>query len=147
LSALVLAVVTLVAACAPAPPPSSPASSDIVERHNHLRGLSGLGPFSVDGGMQGNAQFHADRLAASVQSCAQPLWHSGELGAWYGGFFAGENVACVPGCPGDGKAIFDMWWNSPPHQANIVNPRYTVLGVATQCNGNVMIAVAHYRSG
>lgn len=143
-----LAVLALVAACAPPPPPpsSSPAATDIVERHNYLRGLSGLGAFTVDGGMQANAQFHADRVAGSVRSCSQALWHSGELGAWYGGHFAGENVACVPGCPNDGKAVFDMWWNSPPHHANIVRPSYTFLGVATSCNGSVMIAVAHYRS-
>lgn len=143
-----LAAFVLLAACdpPPPPPPSSPAAADIVERHNYLRSLNRAGPLVADAGMQANAQLHADRLVAGAASCAAPLWHSPELGAWYPGTLSGENVACVPGCPTSGQQPFDLWMNSPPHAANVLRPEFTRIGVATQCNGSVMMVVAQYRS-
>jgi uncharacterized protein YkwD len=138
----------VLAACTPAaPPPMSPAVADMVERHNYLRGLNGLAGLAVDGGAQANAQFHADRLASRPGSCAQaPLWHSGELGSWYPGTTAGENVACVPGCPNDANQAFDMWLASPGHSANIFRPAFGAIGVGIACNGTVQFVVAQYHS-
>lgn len=146
--AALLAFALVAAACTPEPPPpSSPAAADIVERHNYLRGLGGLGGLTVDGGMQANAQLHADRLAAGATTCAGALWHSSELASWYPGVTAGENVACVTGCPSDGATVIDLWMDSPPHRANVLRPDFAFIGVATRCNGTLMTAVAHYRSG
>lgn len=152
-TAMALFALALVAACGPPvpppppPAPSSPVATDIVERHNYLRSLNGIGGLAVDGGMQANAQLHADRLASGPTSCSGSLRHSPELGSWYPGSYAGENVACVPGCPTGGGGAFDMWLNSPPHKANVLQPAYAKIGVATKCNGSVMMVVAQYRSG
>lgn len=142
-----LLALALVAACAPAPPPSSPAGADAVERHNYLRGLNGIGSLAVDGGLQANAQLHADRLAAGAATCTGRLWHSSEMGAWYPGVLSAENVACVPGCPDNAEMAIGLWARSAPHAANMFNAAYSHIGVATQCNGTLQIVVAHYRSG
>lgn len=147
-----LCALALVAACGPTVPPaamesSSPAAADILARHNFARGVNGLGDLVVDGDMQAHAQYHADRLAAGAAGCAGSLWHSTELASWYPGQRVGENVACVPGCPGDGAAAFGLWWNSLPHKENILRPEFTHMGAATTCNGSVQLVVVQYRSG
>jgi len=146
LGALVIAV--LATACVPragAPAPPSSAGSgvvgDIVNRHNSARAGSGLPAFAHDGGMDGRAQFHADRLAGSGGGC--PVWHSsqGELLSWYG--TGAENVACVGG---GGAQVMGMWLNSPAHAVNIVNPAYHFIGVGVNCSGGRMLAVVHFRA-
>jgi uncharacterized protein YkwD len=150
--ALVVIALTLVvvgAACRPSPSAGPAASSspinDIVGRHNGARAQAGLPQFAVDGGMNANAQFHAERLASSGGgSCG--LWHSGELGGWYGGHAAAENVACVGPCPSNGAQMMSMWLNSPEHRGNIFNGGYRYIGVGVACNGRAMYAVVHFRS-
>lgn len=146
-----LSALVLVAACGPPdpPPPSSPAAADIVERHNYIRGLDGVGALTVDGEMQAHAQLHADRLAAGASGCVGTLWHSSiaELGSWYPAQSSAENVACVSGCPTSGQQAFDLWMASPSHHDNMVRPDFAFIGVATRCTGSVMMVVAQYRSG
>src|SRR5687767_2185184 len=95
------------AACGPAPGPASSAASDVRARTDYLRLINGRNALAFDGYLEGNAQLHADRLANGASNC-NSLWHSGEMGSWYGGFAWGENVACVAGCPGDGARPIDM---------------------------------------
>lgn len=149
-----LLAVALLAACGPSVPPAPPAppiastpqADDIVARTNYLRSLGGQGAMTVDGGMQAHAQAHAARLAAGARSCAGALWHSPELGSWYPGRSAAENLACVPGCPKDGGQAFQLWWDSPLHHANMMNPAYGFIGTAAHCNGSIMVVVGQYRS-
>lgn len=151
----VLALGLVAAACgptlAPAPPaPMTPQSQQIVDSTNYLRGLGGTAGMTVDGNMQANAQFAADRVAGRIRDCnlLSGSDHSPELASWYPGVSAAENLACVPGCPDNGgNTVFNLWWNSAPHRANMMNPAYTYTGVATSCNGSVMIAAGQYRSG
>ena len=132
-------------ACGPAPGPASSAASDVRARTDYLRLISGRNALAFDGYLEGNAQLHADRLADGASSCNN-LWHSGEMGSWYAGFWWGENVACVPGCPGDAALAVDLWINSPAHYANLLNPAWSVTGVGVTCNGILEMIVAHYRS-
>ena len=133
----------LIAACG-AP---SPQAQDMIDRHNYARSQRGLQPLNVDGAAQIRAQVHADRLAAGAASCSSvQLWHSPELASWYAGTSAGENAACVPGCPSNGATAFGMWLNSPGHAANIFKPQFNSIGVAMSCNGRVQITVAQYHS-
>jgi uncharacterized protein YkwD len=60
---------------------------------------------------------------------------------------AGENVACVPGCPTSAAQPFGMWLASPPHSANVHRREFTRIGVATACNGSIQMMVAQYASG
>ncbi|HEY8217319.1 MAG TPA: CAP domain-containing protein [Acidimicrobiia bacterium] len=150
-----LALVVLTAACVPAPSAGPPPASSgggggggaggIVNGLNAARAQAGLPGFAVDGGMNGNAQFHANRLASGGGGCNN-LWHSGELGAWYAGHASGENVACISPCQGNAGVVVGMWLNSPPHRANILNGGYSFVGVGVACNSGAMYAVAQFRS-
>jgi uncharacterized protein YkwD len=141
---IVLAALAL-AACGPAPGPASSAASDVRARTDYLRLINGRNRLAFDGYLEGNAQLHADRLANGARNCNN-LWHSGEMNAWYGGWAWGENVACVPGCPGDAALVIHLWMHSPGHNANLQNPAWNVTGVGVTCNGSVQMIVAHYRS-
>ena len=143
LASLALLGLLVLAACGPA----SPAEQNMVDRHNYVRNLSGIGPLNWDPAAEIRAEVHANRLAAGVTSCgSSSLWHSPELASWYAGMSAGENAACVPGCPSDGKTAFEMWLNSPGHRANIYRAGYHFIGVAAVCNGSVQMVVAQYHS-
>lgn len=149
LVAIGLAIIVVGTACVPTPSagPSGGGgvAGDIINRHNGARANAGLPGFSVDGAMNANAQFHANRLAGGSNGCGN-LWHSGELGAWYSGHAAGENVACLGPCPGDGAQMMSMWLNSSEHRANILNGAFRYMGVGVACNGHIMMAVVHFRS-
>lgn len=47
----------------------------------------------------------------------------------------GENVAFYEGYRPSGRQVVTDWMNSPPHKANIVDPAYRSIGVATACGG------------
>jgi uncharacterized protein YkwD len=141
---IVIGALALVA-CGPAPGPASAAASDVRARTDYLRLINGRNALGFDGYLEGNAQLHADRLANGASSCNN-LWHSGEMGSWYAGSAWGENVACVPGCPNRGGQVLGLWWHSPGHQANLLNPAFGLQGVGVACNGAVEMVVAHYRS-
>jgi uncharacterized protein YkwD len=144
-AATIAVAAVFVAACGPVPGPASAAAVDIRFGQNYLRALYGRGPLNFSQYLEDNAQLHADRLANGASNCAG-LWHSGEMNSWYGGYAWGENVACVPGCPDRGGQVLDLWWNSPGHQANVLNPAFGLQGVGVTCNGRVEMVVAHYRS-
>jgi len=150
---MALCAFVLVAACGPPDPPPpppaplSPAAADVADRANHLRSLRGTPSLQADASLRANAQFHADRLAAGATTCFGTLWHSPELSSWYAGFTAAENIACITGCPSDGAAAVDLWWNDPPHRDNMMRADFTRIGVATRCSGSVEMVVAHFRSG
>jgi uncharacterized protein YkwD len=139
---MVLALV--LAGCADAPP-SSPTAGDLFARHTNLRAERGLPRAWNDTWATDHAQFHADRLAQGATNCSN-LWHSPELGAWYTNRWAGENLACVPGCPSDGARAFNLWLGSPGHYQNIVNPHFEFIGIGVACSGSVEIVVAQYAS-
>ncbi len=139
--------IALVGAACLSPPPAGwvNPSGSIINHHNYARSQAGLPGFVTDGNMNGLAEYHAKRLATGAgNSCS--IWHSGELGSWYAGHSAGENVACWPGCPADGGGIVGMWLNSPGHRANIMNGGFRFIGVGAYCSWGRTFAVAHYRN-
>ena len=144
---IVLALVVLASACVPRPsggpaPASGGPVNDLVNRHNGARANAGLPGFAVDPGLNGYAQFHAERLAGGGGQCN--LWHSGELASWYPGHAAAENIACVGPCPSNGAAAMSMFLNSPTHVANILDGGFRYIGAGAACNGRVMFFVVHY---
>ncbi len=147
----VLSLAVLGAACLP--PPAPPAQTftvgpvnDIIARQNNARTGAGLAGFLGDGGMNSRAQYHANRLASSAGGTCK-LWHSSELGTWYAGQSAGENVACFSPCPANGAAVVNLWLNSAGHRVNIMNPGYRFIGAGATCDGGRLFAVSHYRTG
>ena len=145
LAAAAIAATLVLAACGPAPGPAASAGSDLRARTDYLRLLNGRSRLAFDGYLEGNAQLHADRLAAGATNCKN-LWHSGEMRAWYGNFFAGENIACVFGCPADAATVVAMWLGSPGHNYLMLHRAFALTGVGVTCNGHVQMVVAHYRS-
>jgi uncharacterized protein YkwD len=148
LIAIAISLAVLGAACVPRPsgaPSGGGPIGDIISRHNSARANAGLPQFAVDGGMSGNAQAHANRLASGAGGSCN-MWHSSELGSWYSGHAAAENIACVGPCPGDGAQMMNMWLNSPEHRANLLNGGYRYIGVGAACNGRAMFAVVHFRN-
>ena len=144
-TATIMVGAVILAACGPAPGAPSSAAFDLRQKMDYHRMMNRRSLLGFDGSLEGTAQMHADRLAAGARNCSN-LWHSPEMGAWYGGYAWGENVACVPGCPGDGTTVFYLWRGSPGHNANMLNPAFGVTGVGVTCNGTVQMVVAHYRS-
>ena len=151
--AVALTLVVVGAACAPKPAAGPAASSggggpvgDIINRLNSARAQAGLPGFAVDGGMNANAQMHANRMAGGGGGGCGNLYHSPELGGWYAGHSAGENVGCASPCPGDGSKFTSMWLSSPPHRANIMNGGFRYIGVGAACNGGAMYAVVQFRN-
>jgi uncharacterized protein YkwD len=119
---------------------------DIVSAHNQARADAGLPGSSVDPGMNAHAQFHADRLAKKKSGNVCGIAHSSEIGAWYAGHYAAENVGCIWPCPSNGAGFHNGWMNSPSHRANILDGRYAFVGVGIACNGRAMFAVVHFSS-
>jgi uncharacterized protein YkwD len=142
-----LGIAALAAACLPpAPPGYSAPVNDIIARQDSARRQAGLPGFLGDGGMNANAQHHAQRLASSSGGTCN-VWHSGDLAAMYPGHNAGENVACIAGgCQTNGAAFVSLWLNSAGHRANIMNPVYRFIGAGAYCDGARTFAVTHFRS-
>ena len=138
-------VAVVLAACGPAPGPASSAASDLRAKTDYHRVTNGRVPLAFDAYLEGNAQLHADRLAAGATNC-NGMWHSLEMNAWYGGYASGENIACVAGCPSHATTTFYLWRGDPSHNAIMLDSAYAVTGVGVTCNGTAQMIVAHYRS-
>ena len=145
LATAAIGVVSALVGCGPAPGAASSAASDLRARTNSYREANGRSPLAFDSYVEGNAQLHADRLAAGATDCSN-LWHSTELSTWYAGSWAAENVGCDGGCPANAARVFAMWRASPTHNPLMLDPVYGLTGVGVTCNGTVEIVVAHYRS-
>jgi uncharacterized protein YkwD len=144
----VLSLTVLGAACVPGPsggpPPgggSSGGAGGIINAINGARGQSGLPGLAVDGGLNGTAQHHANRMAARGGGGCGGLFHSGELASWGA---HGETVACFTPCGGDGGRFVSMWLNSGPHRGILLGG-FSAVGVGVACNGGAMYAAAQFR--
>ena len=101
------------------------------------RRTKGLGPVTVDPTLMQIARVHSDRMAAAdTMSHVLPGEGSFEQRLIAGGFEAadaGENVAA--GQPSL-AAVLDAWRASPGHNANLLDPAATKIGVALTINQN-----------
>lgn len=113
---------------------------------NQLR--HGCGPISDDPRLTEAAQRHADDMLRSGVS-----GHIGSDGsspqvritdAGYRSRYSGEIVFWGTGSAADPNKALDMWMQSPPHQAIILNCAYNAGGFATAWDGNKMTAVGDF---
>jgi uncharacterized protein YkwD len=99
------------------------------------RKTKGLGPVTVDPTLMQIAKVHSDRMAAAdTMSHVLPGEGSYERRLIAGGFEAadaGENVAA--GQPSL-AAVLDAWRASPGHNANLLDPQATKIGIALSIN-------------
>jgi uncharacterized protein YkwD len=117
--------------CAPAPAPSASAVQQVVNLVNQERARAGVGPVNLHPALSDAAQGHSNEQAAR-----DLMTHSGANGSNGGQRMAavgyawhawGENIAA--GQP-DAASVMSAWMSSSEgHRANILNPRYTDIGV------------------
>ena len=116
-------------------PVSAQASAgDFVAAINGARASAGLPGLAVAGDLAAVAQGQAQRMAASGT-----LYHNPNLATEVTGYrLAGENVGYGPST----SAIHAAFMASPPHRANILNTRYTQVGVGVVVDGGGVTWVA-----
>jgi len=133
-SGLRLAVVLFAAACFSLPVPAraedaiNPAS--VASEANASRALFGISPLTEDRKLDSIARRKAaDMLARGYFSHSTPdgrnsWWWLKQSNYYY--YFAGENIAVGFS---NAQNLETAWMNSPLHRANIINQRYTRIGV------------------
>jgi uncharacterized protein YkwD len=95
---------------------------------NQDRAAAGVGPLAWDGQLGDLAQSRANDIAATgvLQHADLAGWlRSGSMPGWTS---LGENLL-VAGDGTTGWAAEDLWMASPPHQANMLNPGFTQVGI------------------
>lgn len=125
----------------PPPPPPPPVTSapgevgQVLDLHNQERAANGLPPLSLNDCLSGIAQPWADHMAATGDLRHNDL---GRLTAC-GGSAWGENIGYDSSIP----AVHAAWMGSSGHRANILNPRYTQVGIGVShaADGTVWVAV------
>lgn len=105
---------------------------DLTNRH---RALHGIAPLELHPQLNAASEMHA--VDHTQRECLTGLSHTGSDGSRAGDRIArtglrvrtwGENIACGHLTAAD---VVQAWIESPGHLANIVNPDFTHLGVAT----------------
>jgi hypothetical protein len=143
MAAAVAVVALTLSACFSDPPPQPSARDQIVYDHNTHRGFWGVHPLTPYVTGHWYSQATADRLRAqSGDGCSLSHTPGGQLQAWYPGRYVAENVACVWGCHSTWAAT-QVFMDSPPHGAQILNSGYNLIGVGVACNGNYLFVAVH----
>jgi len=101
---------------------------------NQERQGRGLAAYASQGQLQAAARIHSADMA-----CNGFVSHTGSDGSGvrdrverqgYDWSWIGENIYCTSDTSsGAPQRIFDWWMNSAPHQANLMSPNYTQIGV------------------
>ena len=132
-------VLSVPVATAPAPsaPELSPVEQQIVAATNRDRQQAGLAPLRVDPALTQAARIQADNMARlnrmehDLPGVDQPTLRDRARAVGYEYDFIAENIAFnYP----DGESVVGGWMASPAHRENLLNARYTDLGVAVAYN-------------
>ena len=142
-AALSLIVTALAGSAAFAGAASASPAGDLATATNTARASAGLAPLSVNAQLSAVAQAWANKLAA-----ANVLSHNPALQAQVSNWTVlGENV----GMAGDVPTVQAAFMASPHHKANILDPRYTQMGVGSatsiypSCGCPVLWVVVDFR--
>lgn len=132
----VVAALAVFAAMAPTATPKAEAydgdEASFLSMINDYRAQNGLGPLAADDSLNNVARWMAGDLAANnyfshTDSLGRdPFVRMDQLGYAYN-TWRGENL--VAGTETAAHAM-QMWKDSPPHNENMLNPNYTVIGIA-----------------
>jgi len=147
LAKLVVAAAVTVGAVAGSTAFAAPAfaspSGDLAAATNASRAAAGLPGLQIDGQLSSVAQAWANHLAA-----ANALSHNGALRGQVSNWTnLGENVGMAADIPSVQRAFM----NSPEHRANILNSKYTLMGVGSassilpSCNCTVLWVVVDFK--
>lgn len=115
-------------------------------------GVTGLrpacGPIGDDPRLTAAAQRHADDMLRTGinghtgSDGSSPRARINEAG--YRARATGEIVYWSTGAAATPNSILDMWMNSPPHRAIILNCAFNAVGFATASDGNRLTAVGDF---
>lgn len=110
-------------------PDPGAAEADFTARINQLRASKGLGTLSVDAELVREARSWATNMAGQGR-----IFHTTDLGRGITANWVklGENV----GVGGDVGVLFQAFVDSPTHYDNLVDPRYTTVGVGVVVSGD-----------
>ncbi len=142
-TAAAVTVGAVVGSAAFAGPAFASPSGDLAAATNAARAGAGLPGLQIDGQLSSVAQAWANHLAA-----ANVLSHNGALRGQVSNWTnLGENV----GMAGDIPSVQQAFMNSPEHRANILNSKYTLMGVGSassilpSCNCRVLWVVVDFK--
>ena len=113
-----------------ASPVSGPAQ-DLLDRLNAARAQAGVPALVADASLTSVAQGWSHAMAASGTMAHNPNVSAQIPAGWQSW---GENVAW--NLPADAARMHSQWWNSAGHQANMLNPRFTHVGIGWVVDGS-----------
>jgi len=103
---------------------------------NEKRTEAGLQPLTIDNTLVQVARYKSvDMVQNNFFNHINPdgtRWTNWLHTIGYDYTSAGENIACNNS---DTVELFNKWWNSPGHRANMMNDKYTKVGIGV-INGN-----------
>jgi uncharacterized protein YkwD len=110
----------------------------LVQRTNAYRAANGLPALRVNLLLMQDAQGHADNMARQdrygdsdtnghILDGHDYFYRLNAVGYRY--TWMGENVAYNFGYDNPAATLMDQWWNSAGHRENILNPKFTEIGV------------------
>jgi Cysteine-rich secretory protein family len=140
---LSLVATALVGSAALASPAFASPTGDLSVATNASRTSNGLPALALNAQLSAVAQAWADQLAAAGVLSHNPALRN-QVSDWS---VLGENV----GMAGDVPTVQTAFMASPPHRANILDPRYTQMGVGSatsiypSCGCKVLWVVVDFR--
>jgi Cysteine-rich secretory protein family len=140
---LSLVATALIGSAAVASPAFASPAGDLGAATNASRASTGLPALAVNASLTAVAQAWANQLAAANVLSHNPALR-GQVSDWS---VLGENV----GMAGDIPTVQAAFMASPPHRANILDPRYTQMGVGSatsiypSCGCKVLWVVVDFR--
>jgi uncharacterized protein YkwD len=110
----------------------------IFQQMNAARAGQGLAPLRINPLLQQAAQNHANNMAqldrygdsgtdGHILNGHDVVWRVDQTG--YRWSVLGENVAYNWGFPAPAQELFNQWWSSPEHQANLLSPLFQEVGI------------------
>ena len=130
-----LAVAALAVTFADAPRPAAALDGEetaVLDLINQHRAANGLGTLSINGTLNNAARWMSDDMANNNyfshtdSQGRDPFVRLADFGYTYN-TWKGENLAAGID---SAQEAFDLWKGSPGHNANMLNPNFTVIGIA-----------------
>ncbi len=120
------------------------AGHQLFDRINQARSQAGVGELQWDDRLAAAALPHAQLMAQKQQLSHQfrgePAVRQRIIATGLHSDASGENVALGP----DVDNLFEGWMHSPPHRANILNPKYNASAIAVVRQGDSLWAVQEF---
>lgn len=108
------------------------ATSEVLRLVNEARNAAGTPSLLWNGALAQAAQRHSADMATTGT-----LSHTGSDGLQFWERMSAAGYALTTGAENvlqrwdrNAAGMFDQWWNSPPHRANLMNPAYVEVGIA-----------------